>query len=253
MTTLVSVVIPTFNRWSSLVVAVRSLQNQRLPSDIRLEIVVVDDASTEKEYNDGNSKLQERPWPVTRIRLGKGTKKLKGYPCAGYVRNCGLMICNGDYVGFLDDDDAYLPDKVAKQVNAMRNAGIYASWTDARAGVGPYKSEPDAKRWPAFNGEHVRTQVLERLGIDDYPDVWEPALLAKHNAIITSTFMAHRTLLRAAGAFLEDRPMGGGPEADGIYLDYEYWMRVAKESGKVLYIKEPLGYYDEGHATGQNY
>lgn len=239
----VSVVVPTRNRFAALRAAVASVQAQRVAPDVRLEVVVVDDASDEAAYADG-SPLPERPWPVCRVRWSQGTRRRLGYPCAGAVRNLGVRVSTGDYVCFLDDDDAMLPDKVQRQLEFMRRRQVYASWTDARMGRGTYRAGASLERAPRL--------VASRW--PDQPVRWDEGSMDARNPVVTSTVMLHRRLVwDRVGGFLEDRPMGGGEAAGGVYLDWNYWQRVCRFGGGMVYLNEPLGYYDLGHAGGQHY
>ena len=147
---------------------------------------------------------------------------------------------------FLDDDDAMLPDKVRQQLAFMRRHKVYASWTDARMGRGTYRGGGDADlaRAPRFIGSRW----------PDLPVHWGEGSMDARNPVITSTVMLHRRLVwDRVGGFLEDRPMGGGAAAGGVYLDWNYWQRVCRFGGGMVYLDEPLGYYDLGHAGGQQY
>ena len=101
---LVSVIIPTFNRFSYLLNTIESVKNQTYKN---LEIIVVNDKSTETEYynydwDSNNIKI---------IHLDSNTKQIFGYACAGYVRNKGIEKSSGKYIAFCDDDDIWFPKK----------------------------------------------------------------------------------------------------------------------------------------------
>ena len=55
---------------------------------------------------------------------------------ACYSRNIGLKKANGDYIAYLDDDDEWLPDKLEKQVEAMKKASDEVALV-----YGPYYEE----------------------------------------------------------------------------------------------------------------
>jgi glycosyltransferase involved in cell wall biosynthesis len=107
-TPLVSIVIPTYNRSSTLYYALISVLNQTYQN---FEIFVVDDASTDvtpdliASFNDPRIKY---------IRFEDNRK-------AGAARNAGMEHSEGKYIAFLDSDDAWLPLKLEKQVALMES------------------------------------------------------------------------------------------------------------------------------------
>lgn len=79
----VSVIIPTYNRFDSLLNTINSVKNQTYQN---LEIIVVNDNSTHKEYYNYDWKSNE----INIIHLDKNSKDVFGYPCVGYVINQGI-------------------------------------------------------------------------------------------------------------------------------------------------------------------
>lgn len=105
MDSLVSVIIPTYNRSNLLVEAIQSVQKQTYSN---LEIIVVDDWSSDNTETVVNQLKSED----NRIRYFCLPKKGNG----SIARNYGLQRAKGKYISFLDSDDLYLNEKVAKQV-----------------------------------------------------------------------------------------------------------------------------------------
>jgi glycosyltransferase involved in cell wall biosynthesis len=114
--TLVSVVIPAFNRPEQTVAAAKSALAQT-HSDI--EVVIVDDGSTANMTP--LARLAEADRRVILVRQAN-----KG---AAAARNAGWAIARGRYVAFLDSDDLFLPDKIAMQLRAMAETGAAFSHT----------------------------------------------------------------------------------------------------------------------------
>lgn len=217
------------------------MQAQEL-RDLEVEIVVVNDGSTDPEYY--------RHWPgVTMVHLAHNTRKLLGYASAGFVRNCGVRVSRGDYVAFLDDDDAFLPEKLQRQVDAMRNSRNLFSATDAYLGTGPFSMDK-VSSCQKYNAEFYRAAVLNKLGTRAFPHKVTPSVLHRHNLVITSSVVFHKSLLRDR-IMREDLPMGG-KNSEGIFLDYEFWCYLCSRHA-LMYIDEPLTYYDFGHAGKQLY
>ncbi len=100
MTPVVSVIIPTYNRWPMVGEAVESVLAQSYEN---FELIVVDDGST-----DGTAGHLEKF--ESRLRLVR--QPLRGVSAA---RNKGVGVAQGRYLAFLDSDDLWLPKKLAIQ------------------------------------------------------------------------------------------------------------------------------------------
>lgn len=128
---LVSVIIPTYNRPER---AIRAVDSVRAQTYRALEVVVVDDRSDASCQRA----LRDALWSRDKVRLyvNDGPKG-----CAG-ARNVGLEAAKGAYAAFLDDDDEYLPTKIAAQVNELASrpgvdvivAGSRTEWRVAAEG-----------------------------------------------------------------------------------------------------------------------
>ena len=104
----VSVVIPVYNGAIYLGEAIDSIiQQTYLPS----EIVVVDDGST-----DGSGDLIQQIAFNVPIQIRYVYQTNQG---VGVARNKGVNIASGSWVAFLDQDDIWLPTKLARQVEVI--------------------------------------------------------------------------------------------------------------------------------------
>jgi glycosyltransferase involved in cell wall biosynthesis len=104
---LVSVIIPTFNRAGTLARALESVAAQIFTD---YEIVVVDDGST-----DGTAEALTTAIP--NLLLVRHSQNLG----PGAARNAGISASHGKQIAFLDSDDRWEPDKLARQVAALRH------------------------------------------------------------------------------------------------------------------------------------
>jgi len=101
---LVSVVIPTYNRWPMLCEAVESVLCQSYKA---FELIVVDDGS-----EDGTAQKLGRYGRALRVVF----QPRRGVAAA---RNLGIRSSEGGYLAFLDSDDLWRPDKLEIQVAYM--------------------------------------------------------------------------------------------------------------------------------------
>ena len=104
---LVSVVISTHNRREKLVRLIRSILESNYPKD-RLEIIVIDDASTDGTYEHIRSTFPN-------IKALRSDKEL--FP--SMARNLGARISNGKYIFFLDDDNIIDKNTIGKLVDFL--------------------------------------------------------------------------------------------------------------------------------------
>lgn len=103
---LVSVVIPTYNRAELITTAINSVITQTYQN---WEIIVVDDNSQDNTESIVNS-IKDR-----RIRYFRHQTNLGG----SIARNTGIQMSQGRYIAFLDSDDLWLPLKLQLQLETI--------------------------------------------------------------------------------------------------------------------------------------
>jgi glycosyltransferase involved in cell wall biosynthesis len=195
----VTVVIPTRNRWPLLEVAMRSVLAQE---DVELELVVVDDGSTDETLCrldvHADSRLR-----IIRHESAEGVAR---------ARNDGIAAARTPWVAFLDDDDAWAPTKVRRQLDALARGGRF-SYT------GVVRVDDDFRVTAvqrAARPETVRRD-LSRQNVIDGP----------------SSLMVATALLRELGGF---------DEHFSILADWELYLRLAA-TAKPAAVDEPLVAY----------
>jgi glycosyltransferase involved in cell wall biosynthesis len=104
----VSVIVPVFNGAAHVGRAIESVFAQRY--DDAVEIVVVDDGSTDCARA---ALAQYGGWITVVADENRG---------AAAARNAGVRASRGEYIALLDDDDVWLPDKLARTVAALERA-----------------------------------------------------------------------------------------------------------------------------------
>lgn len=199
----ISVIIPTWNRADSLVCAIKSALAQTLPP---LEILVCDDGSTDETEKVLSAFNDDRVVWLPGKRTG-----LPACP-----RNRGILKSRGNWIAFLDDDDAWLPNKLQRQIDALRISGCLASCCDAFR----VKSNTDELLDTLLDLKN------ERLDFDDLLEV---------NKVICSSVLVRKDILLIAGGFSENASLKAGE-------DYALWLRIATLTGFAV-VPEPLLIY----------
>ena len=114
---LFSVIIPTFNRAETLVRAIQSVKAQTVRD---FEIIVIDDGADQT--------------PEALVQFGDQVRYLRGAGAGvAAARNLGIKEARGAYVAFLDADDCWYPQKlarVAEAVMASPASGLFYSRID---------------------------------------------------------------------------------------------------------------------------
>lgn len=205
----VSVVIPTYNRCGDCKRAVASALEQEPQA---LEALVCDDGST-----DGTSAELER-WQAEEPRL----RYLRVEPNRGTpapARNLGIASARGEWIAFLDDDDRWLPGKLAAQVPALAGGDCDVVATDAIRSSGA-----------TYFGHDSPSSRLARTEIE------------RANPIILSTAVVRRSLLLDANGFNESPAIAG-------VEDYELWLRLASRGARFAILDATtVDYRDHGTA-----
>ncbi len=201
---LVSVVIPTFQRAAVLPRALESVRSQTRPAG---EVIVVDDGST-----DGTADLVRRQFPEVRcLRRPNG-----GVSAA---RNLGIEAAVGEWIALLDSDDAWRPEKLARQLAALAAAPDHLVCHTDEIWI------RDGRRVNR-GARHAKTGG--RIFRDCLPLC----------AISPSSALIHRSVLAEVGVFDEEMP---------ACEDYDLWLRITARY-PVLLVDEPLVEKHGGHA-----
>ena len=235
----VSVIIPSYNRFHFLMNCLNSIKSQTYKN---IEIIVINDCSTEKEYYNYD-------WnDIKIIHLEKNTKKIFRHPCVGYVRNEGINVSEGKYIAFCDDDDIWFPNKLELQIKEMKESGCKMSCTDGLIGDGEYNTN---KRYDKYSSEYyheiLKTNLYEDKECDliksKFPKIWDLDFIKLHNCIICSSVVIEKQIFDKIIGFKNMKPPGE---------DYDCWLRVLEHTDGV-YVSEPCFYYDNTHGYGKQY
>lgn len=117
MNPLVSIVIPTYSRPENLCRAIDSVLDQTYSP---IEIIVVDDNGEDTEFQLETEKILQPYLKDNKITYLKHSANKNG----SAARNTGSRASHGEYIGYLDDDDVFLPTKIEKQVSRIQE--VYA-------------------------------------------------------------------------------------------------------------------------------
>ena len=224
---LISVIIPTYKRYESLLRAIESVKRQTYSN---LEIIVV---------LDGPMDYPELPFGVKSIQLPENTREKFGYPCPGFCRTMGILNSRGKYVSYLDDDDEFIEkNKLSIQIEEMKRTGTRMSCSEALIGNEVYNY---SKVYEKFNLEKCYgyiSSVFRSKGkqFNGFPELFDLEFIKTNNSIITSTVIMERTLLE------EIAYMGFIEYGSEIPEDYSCWLKALKFT-KCVYISTPLIYY----------
>ncbi|MEA3002282.1 MAG: hypothetical protein QOH81_1070 [Sphingomonadales bacterium] len=206
---LVSVILAVRNRAHCVGRAIASVLAQDYAP---LELIVIDDGST-----DGTMEA---------VRSFGSRLRLISRPATGAyaARNAGMRAARGGLIAFIDSDDAWLPDKLARQVPLMRGevALVYGDTihvTEPRAGA-PRNGGTSFGASPPHRGRAA-------------------GAFAWCNFVPTCTVLVRRSALEAAGGFSETLPLSA---------DYLAWFRIALQT-ELDFVAAPVAEYTV-HADG---
>lgn len=187
----VSIIITSFNQRTYLVEAIESVLSQTLHPH---EIIIADDCSS-----DGSQEVI-RSYEGRYSGLVKSVLQDKniGIP---RNRNAALRVATGNYVGILDGDDFFLPQKLERQFQALRQHPdakvVYSNFLRVDA-----ERRPLGVRW---NQPQAEGYIL--------PDV------ARGNTGLLRTLIAEYRAVKQVG-FMDER----FPKYDGLWLSIQLAM-----------------------------
>lgn len=195
-----SVVIPCYQSQEFLEEALASVREQTTPAR---EVIVVDDGSP----------TPTRPpayWDGPPLRIVRTTNQK-----SAAARNHGLRLATGELVAFLDADDLWLPEKLARQEQALAaDPGAVACYTRCT-------DEPGFFAFGPYPPQDVDEKEFLRV-------LWY------NNFFPPSSVAVRREAVLKAGGFLDH--LGTGAE------DLELWIRLL-ELGHFRQVPLPLCRY----------
>lgn len=194
----VSVIIPTYNSAHFIIEAVDSVLAQTFTE---FEILVIDDGSTDntkevlaEKYGDSIQYFYKENGGVSK------------------ARNFGIENAKGKYVAFLDSDDAWIPEKLEKQILAL-------------------EKNPDKKA--CYSSFYLCDEKLNPLEInrsERKSDALTDLILIGNVVATPSTVIAEKGLFEQVGGFDYELSQ---------CADWEMWIRLATKT-EFIYLNEPL-------------
>ena len=210
MSTLISAIIPTYNRADLLARALRSVAAQEHRP---IEAIVIDDGST--DHTPSIIAAHERSLRNSGIDLRYHRQPNAGVAIA---RNTGFKLARGSYIGLLDSDDLWRPSFCSTLARLLdKHPGAVLAFS------GIAVIDDDDRVWKVrdsgmrgFPHEGVLRQPFEAI--------------LRYMPLQTSGVMIRRTALESVGSFQPDLSIGE---------DWDLWYRIARRFD-FAYTLEPL-------------
>lgn len=197
MSQVISVIIPVYNSQDTIELALKSILAQ---TQGRFEIILINDGST-----DATKAIIES------FVIHNKAHKILVYNRENFgvsiSRNFGLKKASGSLIAFLDSDDAWHPEKIAKQLEILS--------ADASIDLlGTNRDGQEFKRFFSF-------KISELMKIS-------PKLLLYKNFFMTSSLIFKKSIIDKVGYFNEHMNHSE---------DWEYCIRIAQHFNVHLYNK----------------
>ncbi len=216
MQPLVSIVIPAFNAERTVAETIQSALGQTWP---RKEIIVVDDGST-----DRTAEIADRFAPRVKLISSRN----RGLSAAV---NLAVQHSHGDYIQELDADDILAPDKIERQLSALR--------------PGDGKRVLLSSQWAGFYYRTRNARFENNALCQDLPPAeWLVRKMQENLYMQNATWLVSRELAEAAGPW-------------DTRLDYdqdgEYFARVIACSTGTRFVAGTGVYYRASGAGSISY
>lgn len=172
---MISIIIPTFNRASTLKESIYSLTEQTLQD---IEIIVVDDCSSDNTKDVVSAFSDAR---IKYIKLGKKSG-------ANAARNIGIEASSGEFISFHDSDDIARTNKIESLLDCLtkNNADVAFGMIERQGYPKEYKKiypelKPGlVKREKLISNSYVSAQsliakreVVEKIRFDEELRMWQ--------------------------------------------------------------------------------
>lgn len=194
---LVTVIATCFNHERFVVECLESIRAQTYPN---IQLIIADDCSTDRSVSLIRDWLAETDTVCTLILHQENQGICR-------TRNATLAHAHGKYVSSLSTDDAWLPHKLAAQVELMEKLPVSVA-----------VAYSDAARMDA-EGRPLPNTFIEQLGtVDQMPEGNLYETLLGSNFIPAGTTLVRRECYEEVGPWDESL----------IYEDWDMWLRIAR-------------------------
>ncbi len=193
----ISVIIPAFNCGKYLPCAIDSVMKQ----GIDLEIILVDDASTDNTEQVVQKLKKKSQYPICYIKNFKNIG-------VSASRNKGVQYAQAGYIAYLDADDWWESEKLKKQIRKLKESGGILCYTGR--------------------------ELFREDGSKTGRKIAVPPRVDLKKLLYTNYIPCSSVVLKTEVA--KEFPM----EHDEVHEDYLTWLRIVKKYGCVYGINEPL-------------
>jgi len=227
---LVSVITPAFNAASTVGEAIDSVLNQ---THTDVECLVVDDGSRDATARVVGEIQRREPH---RVRLL--THPANANRGVAASRNLALEHATGEFIGFLDADDAWLPHKLQRQLEVFDSvpARVGLVFSDAwfsrpRGG----QTLANGERWQDSEFAELSQKFRGEPGSSAETLLFDPPNKFQ-NWVLSPTPLVRANLFRGGFRFI------GPPRLNVQFEDYLMWLMLAFHC-EFLGLDEPLAIY----------
>ncbi len=194
---LISIIMAAYNAENTVGFAVESVLNQTYKN---FELIIVNDCSKDNT----ESIVQSYTAKDNRIKLISNEKNLG----VSLTRLEALKNCSGEWVAILDSDDAWMPEKLEKQIELQRSKNAEVIFT----GVKYIDSEGESLDW--------ELKVPEEIG---YKKLLKQNLIANPSALVRKELYSD---FYAIG--------------DDMHEDFAVWLGILKSGITAYAVTQPL-------------
>ncbi|WP_155287887.1 glycosyltransferase family 2 protein [Lacticaseibacillus zhaodongensis] len=215
MNGLVSIIMPAHNSEQTIL---NSIYSVLLQSYENFELIIVDDASTDKTSEVILNKVNDKRIKVISLRKNVGI--------AG-ARNIGIQAARGRYIAFLDSDDFWFDHKLSSQINSFKDHSCVVSFSAYVRGRELFDIRKDT-RASILKQSSLVSEAKTKLTLKD---------LQMGNPVGMLTAMIDLERISKRDIVFQNYK----------HEDYLLWLKIASFNQRYFfnYTDEPQGYYLE--------